>query len=515
MSTDTEKRLVQNLKSRFNAKPLERKKIIKRKLKNGKTSYSYGGIKQDPIVIELQNYVANKRKIFEEYVKEHPELTGDDLRRRRNSMIGTYNGYMKKYGVELQKKHNKQVKEILKYYYQLMGNSNSTVLARTNYSVISYFVSYYVFDYLGDGIYRPLYVKGLPYYLHILDAVFANANDKFLGFHRYVDYEYASYKVQQLGLLSKHGYFNWIDRYKPVGFPKRPEIVYGDKWVNWAVFLGIERKEEQMNHIESAVPKDVDLENMDFENYSLWLAEHGSDAEKFLATDHDKFSLSGLPFWYYLGSIKGEKLTKENTSKFIFNFKNGLTYSYFKELVREMGIKNMLEYKKKWLRGELPDGMPYNPVFYFRYIGTHGEGSYRHEVSVKDIFGYKRKQKRLEQFKKEQESKETMLVVYSKDNILYFKKYNNTRAYIKGTVEDNIKNEGWQIYRIYDLNDRNDEISWNRMIETFKVEHGLTINFDKEEKIWYLDNVQATNIIIMELDIVLLRVEHDLFGNQT
>jgi len=54
---------------------------------------------------------------------------------------------------------------------------------------------------------------------------------------RWVDYNYAQYKVQQLGIKSARQYKRWAREYNPGGFPVRPEKIYAEYWVDWNEFL--------------------------------------------------------------------------------------------------------------------------------------------------------------------------------------------------------------------------------------------------------------------------------------
>lgn len=54
---------------------------------------------------------------------------------------------------------------------------------------------------------------------------------------RHVDYQYLSYKVQEIGIKSFRQYRAFISQYHPGGFPSRPELVYKDEWISWNSFL--------------------------------------------------------------------------------------------------------------------------------------------------------------------------------------------------------------------------------------------------------------------------------------
>jgi len=56
---------------------------------------------------------------------------------------------------------------------------------------------------------------------------------------RYVEYDYASYIVQKLGIKSFRQYRKWVKEYHPGGFPTAPERVYHE-WKSWNDFLNVD-----------------------------------------------------------------------------------------------------------------------------------------------------------------------------------------------------------------------------------------------------------------------------------
>jgi len=54
---------------------------------------------------------------------------------------------------------------------------------------------------------------------------------------RYVDYNYLSHKVQEIGIKSFRQYRAFLRDYHPGGFPSRPELVYKNEWISWNEFL--------------------------------------------------------------------------------------------------------------------------------------------------------------------------------------------------------------------------------------------------------------------------------------
>ena len=53
-----------------------------------------------------------------------------------------------------------------------------------------------------------------------------------------MDYEYAQYYIQKLGIKSARQYKRWVREWEPAGFPVFPEKAYSDSWVSWNEFLG-------------------------------------------------------------------------------------------------------------------------------------------------------------------------------------------------------------------------------------------------------------------------------------
>ena len=54
--------------------------------------------------------------------------------------------------------------------------------------------------------------------------------------YRFVDYDYLSFKVQQLGIKSVRQYKSFVTVMKPAGFPYKPDQTY-DEWDSWTTFL--------------------------------------------------------------------------------------------------------------------------------------------------------------------------------------------------------------------------------------------------------------------------------------